>query len=383
MMIEHRLSDPEGEFPIGPREADLPFKISLHKTHPFFKLGDYFKALEHFLLKTSKPVLMDLVQSRIGLPDPLGRALRLVIRSEKHGHFSHIASAEFMFEDQSIKFAVITALTDRGRASLRNEYNVISYLNEKCSLPYLPDVYYLDNIQWGRGKETVHLMMVLAEWLEDYHEWHLHPSDQYSGQMVRIWDSSRGYRLASQAEAREIFRQSAKILTFYYESSDFRQIYPWHHGAGDFVVNSKEDIIHVKLTTARCYERFSMFEGKERIDPLLAITYFFLNLTVRMRLDRIDGTGDPIWAQDDFVYPVIEGFIEGIEEKCRQKTYRLGESSELVNLLKSFTPEEIKRMFPPLLDLYRFDDPQGFALIQQNLDEHALCLHRTIQRLPQ
>jgi len=317
MMIEHRLSDPEGDIPIGPREADLPFKLSLHKTHPYFKLGNYFKALEHFLLKTSKPVLMELVQSRIGLSDPLGHAARLVIRSEKHGHFSHIASAEFMFEDQSIKFAVITALTGRGRAWLRNEYDVISYLNEKTSLPYLPDFYYLDNISWDRGKETVHLMMVLAEWLEDYHEWHLHPINQNNGQMIRVWDSSRGYRLASQAEAREIFRQSAKILTLYYDSSDFRQIYPWHHGAGDFVVKTKEDKVQVKLTTARCYERFNMFDVKERIDPLLAITYFLLNLTVRMRLDRIDGTGDPVWAWDDFVYPVIEGFFEGIEEKHR------------------------------------------------------------------
>ncbi len=380
MIIEHRLSDPEGDIPIGPREADLPFKTSLHKIHPFFKLRDYFKALEHFLLKTSKPVLTNLVQSRIGLSDPLGRATRLVIRSEKHGHFSHIASAEFMFEDQSIKFAVITALTDRGRAWLQNEYDVISYLNEKTSLPYLPDFYYLENIQWGRGKEMLHLMMVLAEWLEDYHEWHLHPPDQNSEQIVRIWDSSRGYRSCSRAEARDVFCQSAKILTLYYDSSDFRQIYPWHHGAGDFVVKTIEDKIQVKLTTARCYERFSMFEGKERIDPLLAIIYFFLNLSVRMRLDRIDGTGDPIWAGDDFVYPIVEGFFEGIEEKRRQKTYRLGESSELVSLLKSFSPEEIKGMFHHLLELYRFDDPQEFALIQQNLADHAFCLHRTIQR---
>ncbi len=381
MIIEHRLSDPEGDIPIGPREANLPFKMSLHKTHPFFKLGDYFRALEHFLLKSSKTVLTELAQSRIGVSDPLRHITRLVIRSEKHGLFSHIASAEFMFEDQSIKFAVITALTDRGKAWLRNEYDVITYLNIKTSLPYLPDVYYLDSIQRGWGKETVHLMMILADWLEDYHEWHLHPPDQNSGQVVRIWDSSRGYRFCSRGEAREIFRQSAKILTLYYESSDFRQIYPWHHGAGDFVVKTKKGKTRVKLTTARCYERFTMFDGKEQIDPLLAITYFFLNLTVRMRLDRIDGTGDPIWAHDDFVHPVIEGFIKGIEEKRRQDIYRLGEPSELVSLLKSFTPEEIKRMFPPLLDLYRSDDPREFALIQQNLADHALCLHWTIQRL--
>lgn len=381
MKIEHRLSDSEGDIPISPREAGLPFKMSLHKTHPFFKLGDYFNALEHFLLKTSKTVLNDLLQVRIGLTDPLRHINRLVIRSEKHGHFSHIASAEFMFEDRSIKFAVITALNDQGKAWLRNEYDVITYLNEKTSLPYLPGFYYLDSIQRGSGKEMVHLMMVLAEWLNDYHEWHLHPPDQSNGQMVRIWDSSRGYRLCTQADAREIFRQSAKILTLYYDSSDFRQIYPWHHGAGDFVVKTKEDKIQMKLTTARCYEKFTMFDGKEEIDPMLAITYFFLNLTVRMRLDRIDGTGDLIWAQDDFVHPMIEGFFEGIEEKRRQKTYQLGESSELLSLLKSFTPEEIKRMYFPLLDLYCSDDPQEFALIQQNLAGHVLCLHQTIQRL--
>jgi hypothetical protein len=184
-------------------------------------------------------------------------------------------------------------------------------------------------------------------------------------------------------EAREVFSQSAKILTLYYDSFDFRQIYPWHHGAGDFVVKTEKGKTRVKLTTARCYEKFAMFDRKERIDPLLAITYFFLNLTVRMRLDRIDGTGDAIWAQDDFLYPVTEGFFEGIEEKCRLGMYQLGESSELLSLLKSFTPEEIKRMFPPLLDLYRLDAPQEFVLIQQNLADHSLCLHRTIQKFSQ
>ncbi len=381
MIIEHYLSDPEGGIPIGPREADLPFKISPHKTHPFFKLGDYFKALEHFLLKISKPVLTDLVQSRIGLSDPIRHITRLVIRSEKHGHFSHIASAEFIFKDQSIKLAVITALNDQGRICLRNEYDVITYLNEKTSLSYLPDFHYLDSFHWGGGKEMVHPMMVLAEWLKDYHEWHLHPVDQNSGQIIRIWDSSRGYRSCSRVEAREVFRQSAKILTLYYDSFDFRQIYPWHHGAGDFVVKTEKGKTQVKLTTARCYEFFTMFNRKERIDPLLAITYFFLNLTVRMRLDRIDGTGGLIWAQDDFVLPVTEGFFEGIEEKRRLGMYQLDEPSELISLLKSLTPEEIKRMFPPLLDLYRLDAPQEFSLIQQNLADHSLRLHRTIQKL--
>jgi hypothetical protein len=39
---------------------------------------------------------------------------------------------------------------------------------------------------------------------------------------------------------------------------------------------------------------------------------FFLNLSIRMRLDRYDGVGDIVWADGPVVQSTLDGVMDGL-----------------------------------------------------------------------
>jgi len=197
--------------------------------------------------------------------------------------------------------------------------------------------------------------------------------------MVQIWDVKEGDRFISNEEANEIFRNASKILTLYYNTRDLCQIYPFDHAAGDFVIRTEGIKIDIKLTTARDYQPIMIFHEEEETNPMLALVYFFLNLTIRMRLDRIDGVGRGIWVEDYFVQATIQGFFEALNIMVSEGRYHLGEVSDLISLLKAFNIEELYKMYDPLLDFYKWDGPEYISLIQSNLKRHVTCIHKFIQ----
>ena len=100
-----------------------------------------------------------------------------------------------------------------------------------------------------------------------------------------------------------------------------------------------------------------------------------------MRLDKIDGLGDVAWAEDFVLPAVMEGFFEGLKTKEQEGSYRFGRIQDLHSLLKSFSWKEIYKLFQPLLEFYREDDPDDFSVIKMNLEGHIRQLHLVIQRL--
>ena len=191
-----------------------------------------------------------------------------------------------------------------------------------------------------------------------------------------------GYRFASPKESYDIFKEASKILTLYYNTRDFRQIYPWHHAAGDFVVKPGPGKAKVKLTTAREYEPVIAFIEEADVNPTVALTYFFLNLTIRMRLDKLDGTGDVAWVGRDALTAVVDGFFEGLKIKEQKNDYHLGEVKDLVTLFKGFSENELQRLLSSMMDFFRGQDPGDFSVIQSNLNSHAKELSSAIQNFP-
>jgi hypothetical protein len=221
--------------------------------------------------------------------------------------------------------------------------------------------------------------ILLSEWLEDYHEWHL-ALDQ-GMQQVHLWDQERGCRFVDRSEAKEIFKQSAKILTYHYDSLEGRQIHPWHHAAGDFVVKRRDGLIDVKLTTVRGYEDIATFFQEGSMNPWNAIVYFLLNLTVRMRLDRLDGIGGVAWADVFSIEAALEGFLEALEIMASEKRYGLGSPDDLISLLKSFTGKELRKLFDPLMLFYERSESEDFSMIAGRIEAHCTDLYEAIQRL--
>ena len=359
MRADYRFASQRGDIPADPETLDRPFLLNPGEAHPSLTVRDYFDAVLHFIL--------------ISLPETgyAGAPERVIIRSEKHGALYHVASAEVDVGESPVKFAVSSALTHRGKACLNGEETLLRDLNARIHPSYLPNPLFKTEISAG----GISLSMLLSEWFEDYHEWHLGSDRSHA---VRIWDRTRGHRFASEQETFDLFREMSKILTHYYDPEDSRQIRPWHHAAGDFAVRTGGGVTSVRLTTARGYE--PLFT--EALAPVIALVYFFLDLSTRMRLDRIEGIGEVVWADDFCIRPVVEGFLDAFRIRADRAGKPPGNPECAIELLRTFTPEEMVSLFRPLLQVYEREDAGYFPVIRANLVDHAAALRDVIRTFP-
>ncbi len=334
----------------------------------------------------------------------------IIVRTEKHGALYHPASIEVAIRNSRVKFGLNVAVTEIGRNALKKEFNVLRILHEQYKLSYIPKPFLLD--------ETHAMVFLLEEWFEDYHEFHIAKSE-HGEERVKLWEYGRGDRFLSHEQSFKIYRQIAMILTLYYDIENYRMIFPWHHAAGDFVArirsysnpptppfskggnifnafdtgnNQKnpplekgdiggfsEEKIDVKLTTVRGYEPFMAFDEDEMPHPALALFYFLLHLSVQMRLDRLDGVGDIVWADEKCVDATLTGFFQVIEQKNDFKKC-CGSATTFLNVLKSFKKNDLRETFKPLLDQY--EQTKDFHVIRENLEDHIGRLYLTLRIFP-
>lgn len=344
--------------------------------------GHYFEAIKGFISKDSYSLLVDTVSERLNKTITLSDIDEILIRTEKHGAVYHTASIDVIVEETSTKFAVNVAISEEGKEWLRHEFSVLQKLNSKFKLPYLPCTYFQGEVKYRSTKDMEEsMLMFLGEWLEGYHEFHLSVDKRDSKQKIIVWDVDNGYKYISDEQSREIYKQASKILTLYYDTCDFRQIFPWHHAAGDFVVKMDNRDIDVKLITTRQYESVIVFLEDNSVNKYMALTYFLLDLSMRMRLDRFDGVGDIAWADDFCVDGFMEGFFEALRFKQRTGSYNLGTAEEFIDLLKCFTQDDLECMFNVLIDAYNKAAPEVPVMIR-NLHRHTEKLYSVIQAFP-
>jgi hypothetical protein len=117
--------------------------------------------------------------------------------------------------------------------------------------------------------------------------------------------------------------QATMILTACYDPITSFQIFPWHHAAGDFVVRLEEKGVTVRLITVRDYVPLVDWaaEPDDERSLLDALVVFFLHLSIRMRLDRLDGVKEVAWASDRCLAPIIDGFFMGLDLTARMSGF--------------------------------------------------------------
>ncbi|MFH0933385.1 MAG: hypothetical protein V1832_03590 [Nitrospirota bacterium] len=364
--IRYLVSSPYGDIPADENKWDLPLEGDELKTS--YRI--YFHSIRDFLSQDEfKPFLSSLSQ-KLGKEIHLKEVNEIIVRTEKHGLLYHPASIESILKEGRAKFGLNVAISDMGRHWLEEEYRALRKLHTKFNLPYLPRVYCFSELNA--------LSFLLEDWFEGYHEFHI-SKDNEGTQRLKLWDFDYGYTYLSSEQSFELYRQASQILTLYYDLSDFSQIFPWHHAGGDFVVKMENNVIDVRLTTARRYEPFIGFADEDTLNPILALCYYLLNLTIRMRLDKVDGLGEVVWADDKCVKATLTGFFEALKSKGELKHY-LGQADDFLSLLQSFSVDDLKILVSPLLDQYR--GTGDFPVIISNLDKHIGELNTTLQNLP-
>ncbi|MDL1970906.1 MAG: hypothetical protein LWW94_08030 [Candidatus Desulfofervidaceae bacterium] len=366
--IIYCVASPQGDIPVDDTNAHLPLEGDKTKT----TYATYFQVIDKFIAQEDYLPLLKAINQRYQQSLELTDIKKIVIRSEKHGAFYHPASLEIITAKGKFAFGVNVA-TDKSKIIwLKKECKLLQQLNNEFSFNYLPQVY--------ESRTINGMFLTLVEWFNGYHEFHLSLDKNQHPQII-LWDFKKGYCYLTPAQAFAIYKQVAYILTLYYKLDTYNQIFPWHHAGGDFIAWIEGNKTDVKLTTVRGYDTIINFVDHRDINPIFALLYFFLNLTIRIRLDKFDGVGKIGWIDDFCLKAALSGFVEALIKKEKElKTVCQLSWTEFVQLLRSFTLKELTLLFERLLTLYQ--GKEGYSLIVQRLNNHIAALYNFIQAYP-
>jgi len=341
---------------------------------PTLTYGPYLDSVRRFLLTNSGSRLHAAMKAQLGRAVSPDAVEGIDIRTEKHGAFYHVARVDVHLSGRAVSLVVNLAASDLAKSTLKREYRLLRQLARSLPFPHLPRVYGQGRVRhWQgieeRGRLRNHvapswLYMVVGEWLNDYHEFHLHRREGDGKVMLLLWDSTNGYRYLTDGQTSSLYRQAARILADYYDWNSFRQIYPWHHAAGDFVVREKDGEIELRLITVRDYVPVVDYRTRRRAGKMLALIIFFLHLTLQMRLDRLDGVGELVWAEEALLSHVVHGFFDAMSGKMGMPS-----PSALHEVLSTFTREEWTQVLREVLETYAFS-PEELDLVRRHEGPH-------------
>lgn len=337
--------------------------------------GQYLDFIKNFLVSRWNNIL-DILDNRTG--GKIDRIDSVEIVAEKSGSDYHPASVRFVTQGQRIPFVANVAITRRGRLRLRDDFELLKYFYENGKGRFLPEPYLMSNDrEFTEAESKDSMVMFLGQWLEGYHEFHLTNMHNKVDLTVVIWDLENGLRLMSMDQASEIYRQAAFILTDYFDLDDYREIFPWHHAAGDFVVNLTPTL-DVKLVTVRQYAPRIQSDKDFTLDPYEAALLFLCNLTIRNRLDRLDGIRDMVWGPHELLAATLTGFFESLESRENNGLIKSGFTGRLRSICKKLDVIAWTQLFEGNLESFNPDAPD-YELIESRLPEHIFEVYRLFQ----
>jgi hypothetical protein len=299
--------------------------------------GQYMGSVERFFCKNSYRALKNLLKKEAAPAPALESATAIELISEKHGALYSVLRLRLRFADHERSFAVNCAFSPEQQAFLQVEARLLARLNSKSGLSCLPaPLLFAKTCLLGHPADAGFMLLVTG-WFEDHHEFHLSPGA--SGvPSIRLWDPARPRGFLSPVKSIQLYEQACRILTSYLDVRSFSQIYPWHHAAGDFIADVRKSPPSLKLITVRGY-RSLLAAGAGQKDKMLGALHFFANMAVRMRIDRLDGTGELAWAGRECLPGVVRGFA-GAWEVIRSDNGGLPKASEIFSLFLDLSPDE-------------------------------------------
>jgi hypothetical protein len=346
--------------------------------------GDYFTAARDFLERDRYAIITQAVSRYLHRKILSQEIEEIRIFLDKHGEFYHPSKIETVLKVVKIPFVLNVAVTDVGKQCAQREYRLLKKFNTQYPDSFVPKVY-------GQGSvfikmDRAEIRMFLGEWFEGFNEFHISFDPDDKKYKIMVWDHGHGNFFLTPHQTMELYRQAAKILTFYYNVETFEQISSWHHAAGDFVLTCQKDDIELKLVTVRQYR--SMYENNiaiESIEPdseliLEALLVFFLNMTIKMRIDRLDGVGDIVWSDDVALKGILKGFFEALALKPEIRVFQEPLSYCFRQHILSCCQADFFDLNHAIVHAYPSQAPE-VPVIQQHLEKHVEDLYNSIRQL--
>ncbi len=345
--------------------------------------ADYFQAAQTFLEAHSYAVITRAASQRLGRKVKPQDIAEIRVRLEKHGAYYHPARVETSVGQKQLSFVLNVAISASGRRLVEKEYQHLKRLNAETLFSYLPQVYGWERISGSAG---MNFGMFLGQWFDGYHEFHLalDPADQKL--KISVWDDTRGRFFLTAAQTKTLYAQAAKILTAYYNLVSFEQISSWHHAAGDFIVNLENKRLRLRLITVRRYAMF--FENRPNAptgakDPqqlMQALLVFLLDLSIRNRLDRLDGVGQMVWSDEAAVDAALIGFLEALSTKPAVATLPDSPLACFIAYLAACKASDLLDLSTAIVNRFNPRMPE-LPLIKKNLNQHVETIYESIQDL--
>ncbi|MBF0572485.1 MAG: hypothetical protein HQK69_01815 [Desulfamplus sp.] len=389
--------------------------------HEYFTLAEQFiSADNYYILQQGLAfILKKESKNKDTVEIDIAEIKRIDIHLEKHGAFYHPARVEVLMKiGNSICFVLNTAVSNYGLALINNEYNILKYLNAIDDNFFVPQVFGVKSMTY-RG---IQISFLLGTWFDGYKEFHLTDNPSYDNHsscdannievpsLINIWNSDGTVIPVYSPSYFEIYEKASEILTYFYNIETSEAIERWHHAAGDFVVKQTINGFDVKLITVRDYssnyvpvsgsesseyleqdchlsediDHTSIVSNNIEQDVYNALLLFFLNLTLRMRIDKIDGVGKRALVENAVIPFILKGFFRGLKKKTVPnpiQTYFMEHS--LVNgfqsYLSQFSHENLYQIYLIMLGDCQTDNPER-VFILKHLQEHSEALYCNISK---
>ncbi len=337
---------------------------------------DYYSAARSFLEKNNFEIITRAATSlcrRTVAPDEI-KEIRICL--VKHGEFYHPAKIEIVTQQATLSFVLNVAISDTGKTCLHTEYPLLVRLSNEFYFNFLPMVYGKGDVYINESGPS--LSMFLGQWFEGFNEFHISIDPVDKKTKIQVWDCDQGNFFLTQKQMKKVYEQAAMILTCYYNIRTFEHIFSWHQAAGDFILKKEKDTISLKLITVRNYQ--PMFNHQESDELVLwqALLIFFLNLSIRMRLDRMDGIGKIVWSDDMAVAGTLNGFLKGLELKSKSLPHSNLLGVHFKTYLKELTEPDLLDLLHGIVGRYNPLSPD-VTVIKQHLKAHGKCLYRRIR----
>ena len=344
----------------------------------YLTYGHYFTAVRKYLEKDQFRVFHQGAARILGHEIGPAGFSDLSVILEKHGQYYHPARITTGVGERTLSFALNLAVTESGRAFLHTDFYNMRRLQGLFSYNFLPLMVHCADIESGESGPAV--TIAFGEWLSGFHEFHQTLQKATDRQAVAVWDPAHGHKFLTEHQSQSLFRHATRILTAYLNLETFEQILNWHHAAGDFVVRTADDRIDVRLITVRRYG--PLFPGLtvSAENVLHLLTVFLLNNSMRMRLDRFDGIGDPAWAGPGTAASVILGTLDGLQLQIDSGSIPEDVLIYFRQYLKMLGLEDLKELCRDILDRWHVDTiGRGLALSQVEI--HAIQMQKAIRSL--
>ena len=380
--IQYFLSDPNAPVHTGSPIWNSPFPICRDPspTHSDKQTplcyGDYFTAVHAFLKKSRFHILTLAASEYLNKKVVPADIQSIHIHLEKHGALYHPSRIEVIFDAFRLNFVLNVAISKIGQRSLSREFNLIRHLNREFSWPYLPEVYGLEAVK--SRNNTLTLPMFLGEWFDGYCEFHI-TSDPLGHSRMVVWDPRKGNIELTEEMARRAYEKTAEILTCYYNPRTFEQIHPWSHAAGDFIVRLIDNDIKMRLISVRNYAPIVNPEERDARSILEALLVFLLNLSIQNRLDRSDGVGDVVWAEDHAVQATLAGFFSGLKQIETPDLFAEPLTRFFKPYLMARTHNDLMEICAALSNRYPANAPEA-QIIHNHIKGHVASFHRFVQQ---